>query len=381
LGKGAFGCVTEPSLKCAEEKPDGWYDGKVSKVVKDVKSAEKEFDEAFAVAAIDKHSRYTLPPPTMCLSDPGNAPFIERCGMGVFYNEKGLLQDLPLLITENGGFDLFTLAATPPANWSPVKMDAFWVSCIPLFEGLVDFVEKGKVHQDVKVENILFNPKNGKVIFIDFGLMEDTGELVRNFKGKQILPTKNPQTRFPLDFLIYTEENYAKKKERYTAKNLPKEFFEYVFPWGPAAERVAYSARRKLWFAQEAETFANDDTPFQTFKEKSVQTIDLYGLGTALLTLCNFLAPFEGRVPFEPLMDFLYRCITPNVDARYTAAEALPEYKRFLSEYLPTLETVGEKKRKSLSPTFGVGRPKREGGRRSTRSRRRKTRRTRKKRS
>jgi serine/threonine protein kinase len=376
LGTGAFGCVIKPSLQCADKKPDDWYDGKVSKVVKDVKSANAEFSEAMVVHTIDPEHKFTLPPPTMCISSPDNAPYIERCRMqDTFFEKNGQIKpDLPLLIMQEGGFDLFSLASAPPRNWSPAHMDAFWVRCVPVFEGLVKLVEKGKVHQDVKIENMLFNPEEGKVLLIDFGLMTNADDLVRSFEGRQNLN----QTRLPLDFLIYTPENYADRRQRYTGTKLPKTFYETVFPWGPSPERVKYSTDMKEWFRQEADTFAKGSTPFDEFKRKSVNTIDLYGLCTSLLTLCNYLVAFEGRVPFEPLMDLLYKCITPNVAARYTADEALEEYKKLLSKHLPATELrpyVGAvaKKRRSTSP---VGSAKFEGGLRK-RSRRRASRRRR----
>jgi hypothetical protein len=208
-------------------------------------------------------------------------------------------------------------------EWNGDNMDLFWIGCLPLFEGLVKFVQHGYCHRDVKLENILYHPVTGKLVLIDFGFMKDFNHYEKFLGLDQ--PDKD-QVHFPLDFMIYTEWKYDRKLSMYSETKLSKMFRERVYPQGEFGEFM------KGWFNSSVRDFAKSkNLTFEQFKRKSIETTDLYGLAVALLTLCTFLPDEEGKIQYNDLRWFLMMCINPNLDKRYTAEMAVREFKELIA--------------------------------------------------
>jgi hypothetical protein len=70
-----------------------------------------------------------------------------------------------------------------------------------------------------------------------------------------------------------------------------------------------------------------------TFMERVVRTIDMVGLGLALM---NFLACSEHLMTHEmakDIFDVLYKMMTPNLDERFTMAKVEIAYKEMLAKH------------------------------------------------
>lgn len=65
VGKGTYGCVYKPSLKCKEKKPPIFYENKVSKATYKA-NAINEVREQSKIDKIDDSFIYHLHPPEMC---------------------------------------------------------------------------------------------------------------------------------------------------------------------------------------------------------------------------------------------------------------------------------------------------------------------------
>ena len=60
------------------------------------------------------------------------------------------------------------------------RADKFWLEVHHLIKGLKFFKDNGIVHNDIKPQNILFNPTDGSLKYIDFGLMRTKQEVINS---------------------------------------------------------------------------------------------------------------------------------------------------------------------------------------------------------
>ena len=72
-------------------------------------------------------------------------------------------QSIRQLLLEDGGYDLFTQAQNIPF----INMFTYMR---PLFNGLIHMEQQNIAHGDIKDQNIIFNHKNKRMLYIDFGL-------------------------------------------------------------------------------------------------------------------------------------------------------------------------------------------------------------------
>ena len=89
------------------------------------------------------------------------------------------------------------------------KSDKFWLEVHHLIKGLQFFRDNGIVHNDLKPQNILYDTKTNKLMFIDFGIMQTKAELIRTSKNN----TNNQAVfhwSYPLDCGFMDYNSYSK---------------------------------------------------------------------------------------------------------------------------------------------------------------------------
>jgi serine/threonine protein kinase len=63
-----------------------------------------------------------------------------------------------------------------------IRTDKFWLEVHHLIKGLKFFKDNGIIHNDIKPQNILFDTTNGKMKYIDFGLMRTKENIIQSSK-------------------------------------------------------------------------------------------------------------------------------------------------------------------------------------------------------
>lgn len=185
VGEGSYGCVHRPGIHCTTPpKPNFKYSNYVSKIMTN-KHAVKELDKFLIVNKIDPTDEYHLGEPILCqpnLNEPSIKKDIGRCKNIDIKDIEDDPDKYSLLLMKFGGPNLKVLCKKYMVDYLKVnkqeRLDKFWIEIHHLLKGVKFFKENGLIHNDIKPQNILFNPNDGTMKFIDFGLMRTKKEIL-----------------------------------------------------------------------------------------------------------------------------------------------------------------------------------------------------------
>lgn len=366
IGEGSYGCVQEPSLHCNRApQPNFDYNGYVSKLMK-TKRAEEELAEFVKFNRYDSNDEYHLGTPIMCkpdLQEAGVMADIDKCKK-LSPDVKTKPDDYDLLVMKYGGPDLKIFCKSKINQFLKTKKeeksDKFWLEVHHLIKGLQFFRDSGIVHNDLKPQNILYDTKTNKLMFIDFGLMQTKRELIRTSKNN----TNNQAVfhwSYPLDSGFMDYNSYSKYKrgiangyrtlvkneligmlvsdaKKNTAK-LPLKrpeafelFFSYINPTGKDMTTNAKYAFIESFFdgLDEMVTLEYDD-----YLDDAIDSIDVYGLGFTLQYILNCFKRHNGVSEpfFNRASALFFKMYDLNPDDReLNIYELLDEYESILLE-------------------------------------------------
>ena len=364
IGEGSYGCVHKPSLHCAHlPKPNFDYNGYVSKLMK-TKRAEEELAEFVKFHRYDPNDEYHLGTPIMCKPDLKEANVmkdVEQCKR-MSPEIKANPADYDLLVMKYGGPDLKIFCKSKINQFLKTKKeeksDKFWLEVHHLIKGLQFFRNSGIVHNDLKPQNILYDTKTNKLMFIDFGLMQTKAELIRTSKNN----TNNQAVfhwSYPLDCGFMDYNAYSKYKRGLTngyrklvkdeiigmlvsdsKKNtarLPLKkpeafelFFSYINPTGKDMTTDAKYAFIESFFdgLDEIVKLEYDDYLYD-----AIDSIDVYGLGFTLQYILNCFKRHNAVSQdfFNLASSLFFKMYESNPDNReLDIYELLDEYESIL---------------------------------------------------
>ena len=189
VGEGAYGCVHKPSIHCVNPPNPGFnYKKYVSKIMK-TKNAEQELAEFVTIGKLDQQNEYHLGEPILCkpkLDDINVKTDISKCKYIKLSDVEANPDKYSVLLLKFGGPDLKALCTKYMSKIlnknKENSVDQFWLEVHHLIKGLKFFRDNGIVHNDIKPQNILFDPTTGKMKYIDFGLMRTKTEILESSK-------------------------------------------------------------------------------------------------------------------------------------------------------------------------------------------------------
>ena len=192
IGEGAYGCVHKPSIHCKTPPNPGFdYKNYVSKIMK-TKNAQKELEEFVIIGKLDPTNEYHLGEPILCkpqLVEENIKSAISKCKHINFSDIEAHPDNYSLLVLKFGGPDLKALSNEYLTKYlekdKEQRVDTFWLEVHHLLKGLKFFKDSGIVHNDIKPQNILFNLTDGKMKYIDFGLMRPKKEVINSSKSNK----------------------------------------------------------------------------------------------------------------------------------------------------------------------------------------------------
>ena len=366
IGEGSYGCVQEPSLHCASTpKPNFDYNGYVSKLIK-TKRAEEELAEFVKFHRYDPNDEYHLGTPIMCKPDLKEANVmkdVEQCKK-LSPEIKANPADYDLLVMKYGGPDLKIFCKSKINQFLKTKKDEksdkFWLEVHHLIKGLQFFRDSGIVHNDLKPQNILYDTKTNKLMFIDFGLMQTKAELIRTSKNN----TNNQAVfhwSYPLDSGFMDYNSYSKYKRGTTngyrtlvkdeligmlvsgsKKNttrLPLKrpeafelFFSYINPTGKDMPTDVKYVFVEDFFKGLDEMVKLE---YDDYLDDTIDSIDVYGLGFTLQYILNCFKRHNAVSEqfFTRASGLFFKMYDYNPDDReLNIYELLNEYESILLE-------------------------------------------------
>jgi serine/threonine protein kinase len=359
LGEGAYGCVLKPSLKC-KDKDEIPYDHYISKLMKS-KSAKKELSEFIIISNLDKKNKYHLGTPTICVPDIKEADVIYDIKQCKRFQSQDIMvhpEDYRILVLKDGGYDLSIFCKKYLKKFILKENQAqlFWLHIHHLFKGLVFFKKNNIVHYDLKPQNIVFDPTTLKFRFIDFGLMNRATNIIEKSRKSQ----NNSAVfhwSYPIDngFLNKVYNQSYKKLSSEKKNNFKTMFIKEILNKNEEAKSLIIKnpGGFKLLFSYiylnpsteclEKDVdlfFTSYDTylskhRYKTVVEKTVNSIDIYGLGFSLKYVLNKFyhlnaipKPFYEKASalFETMYSFDFKLRSDSPD------QLLHSYEKILLE-------------------------------------------------
>ena len=342
IGQGTYGCVHKPQMKCKNKTRKNKRN--VSKLMTN-DNAESELQEYKTISAVDKNKNIYLGPPSKCNVDDIelNRKATIKCDNNKLIPTQ--LNKYSLLIMKDGGKNLEQFADHVRKNWKNTpankhKMELFWLEASRLFYGLKVFHDNKILHHDLKHQNIVYNEKLNRLNFIDFGFMTKKDSIMNQAENSVYMLAANYHWSFPWE-LAFTNENYYKhiSKQSSTSteynhsveevKKNCRYFFKSVLPTGLNSNTHSIMVRQLLeqYYVMITELKPGD---YNKFLNKSIDTIDSYGVGIALLYVLNRTGKFLDNKLFGQLGSLFVNMVSPNVYSRYNADELLHQYESIM---------------------------------------------------
>jgi serine/threonine protein kinase len=338
IGEGAYGCVHKPSLKC-KNAPVMSYEGKLSKTM-DGKHAETELKEYDVIDAIDPELQYHMGKPKACSAsnDADTIRAIDKCK----YIKSKDIANLKLLIMKDGGLNLADYLYDIKSR-TKEEIEMFLIELHRVILGVKVLNENGVVHHDLKPQNIVYNPTEERMNFIDFGHMT----MAETLKNRSI-QSRNTHAvshwSFPMEMMFQNKKNYmefaklnAEQREqlfpqiRGSMKDHIITFLTYITNMLPKDKALEMNVFLKEQFY---DFFVNDLTSdkYNEFLLKSINTTDVYGVGFTILHILGPIKHVLHPMVYEVLMNLCLNAINPKVSDRCDADFLLKSYESILTD-------------------------------------------------
>jgi len=344
IGEGTYGCAHRPPMKCQNEPPRNKND--ISKLMTSV-NAMKELKEFALIDAADKRKQFYLGKPSKCQPDRilSNIRSISKCPSGKFDPAK--IDDYSLLVMAYGGQDLEQFGEEV-RTWTKTKehvdaIELFWLEAVRLFYGLKVLHDNNVVHHDLKQQNIVYDQATKRANLIDFGFMEKKSTRIYAAKLSASWLGNKHHWSFPLEAIYWNKDIYMASARRGKTESAYKVFAKSV------AQNCGYffistlpvrfkkmhqnNAVKMMTTAafQNVLLFEPTDEAYDRFIDKSIDTVDSYGLGIALIFLLQRSKHLLSDEFYKNLTDIIVDMLSPGVFLRSTPEQLLAKYEDILT--------------------------------------------------
>jgi serine/threonine protein kinase len=377
VGQGTYGCVHYPPLLCENSSERDLTN--ISKLM-NTGEANKELKEYVLIDNIDRVQNFYLGQPIKCRLglQKSNRRAIRDCDMSSDVFED--YSDYSLLIMKNGGINLSDYAKKmkplTASSENKKKMDDFWLETHRLMMGLKLFHEKNIIHHDMKAGNIVYSEEKTRLNFIDFGLMTTNEKILQQNRSNE-----NWLSMFHWSFPL--ELGYLQKKEFEDISRLSethkkaqclriiKEITDYNKNNSLVVSKEAMAITTFLSFVHCKDTHSFCKKPFKQFIEDykstlldmnnkskydefinhSINTIDSYGVASALMVVLKSVHHLMDGEFVKELSTLLYRMYHPNQQLRLDINAALPLYENCLENFILKDQKMQFKENKIIKET------------------------------
>jgi serine/threonine protein kinase len=344
IGEGTFGCAHKPSMMC-RDKPRR-NENEISKLMTTL-NAIKELKEFALIDAADKRKQFYLGKPSECKPARilSNIRSMRKCPSGRFEPER--IDDYSLLVMKYGGQDLAQFGEEVQ-TWTKTKehvdaIELFWLEVVRLFYGLKVLHDNDVLHHDLKQQNIVYDKATNRANFIDFGFMEKRSTRIYQAKTSGSRLGLNHHWSFPLEAVYWNKEDYMRAARREKTKRGYRGFAESV------ADNCGYfftsvihfnsntSKRDKTAAVGTRNAFRNvlefepTNDSYNRFIEKSIDTVDTYGLGIALMFVLHRSKHLLSEEFYKNVMNLGVNMLEGRVFLRSTPEQLLAQYEDLLT--------------------------------------------------
>ena len=251
------------------------------------------------------------------------------------------------------------------------RLKRFWENAINLFYGLQRLRDApptgGWVHHDLKPHNVVYLEEEDRVAMIDFGMLQRVEDMVRAAKNNDYdfarFHWNVPPEMFFYHRIRFTHLQRMSDTDRATFYMIPyqtavlrdsvrnqhmREKVDGRYPDREYNESLRSLAKVLniddnensiravcMGFMQ----FFQDvprDVPFEDFLQRSISTLDVYGLGIALLYVMNHVGDLDDgslKEIHDDLMNLFNKMCDANLYGRLSIDKALAGYQEILHKH------------------------------------------------
>jgi serine/threonine protein kinase len=344
IGKGSYGCVHKPSLKCKTRKIN--YKNKISKYMLK-KHANTEMKEYDIIKSADPTKYTYLGKPLSCIPEYSieNVDAMLQCNLG------DNIKDFSILVMNDGGENLEIFSKRfgkhPVTSENKNKMELFWIEAQRILYGLTLFLKKDIIHHDLKAQNIVYNEDKNRINFIDFGLMRSRSQMFNDCKNSTASSAiRHWSYPFELQFMnakkFHKVSNWGPVKRNLFIENIinnmeSEENKSYRIFLSIVFGHLDYNIRR-----ENRKIVINDfkdlldelkHESYEHMLNMSLNTIDTYGTGIAFANVLANTSKFINRDFQNDLCSLFNRMLTNYLPYRYQPDEILREYENIISKH------------------------------------------------
>ena len=347
IGEGSYGCALKPSLKCKNKRID--YHNKISKFMLST-HAKTEIKEYTKIDKADKDNKFYLGKPILC--NPAETletrDAIDECRN---FKRSSDLKDHKLIVMEDGGLNLkdYTdkIIKKMKKNGKNIeKVEKVLIEMQRMLWGLVVLLENDAIHHDLKPENIVYNEKNNRMNFIDFGLMTSLRKAKRDCQnGSYKFAIEHWSFPIEMKFIDVLEYSRMANLSKERKDTLFTNYLDLIKSNNSHPARIAFSyllggnnpSDQSIdAYMREYYYFLIDDVKLNNYSKillNTLETIDSYGVGLAfgyLISNCDHL--LDDNIHTD-LQIFFLEMAYPNALTRRSARETLIQYEEKLEKY------------------------------------------------
>ena len=327
IGEGTYGCLHNISLRCDKDKVNNDYD--ISKVTSK-EYGEDELKKNATMDIIDKEYRFHLGKSKKCTikNNKINKDAIGKCLQSTKIDKENITNNV-LILMKDGGIDLEKFAIKiqdyKSTRTNVNMMKKFWIEVERLLLGIQLFQKNNFIHHDVKPQNILFDEKNIRLNYSDFGLSNSLTQI-----KKESIESRNelsqewwsypPEYKYVNKNVFHLYQNEIEVDDCNTieeSKHL-REFLPYIVYW-------------KEQYLDDLQYLYRDGYyDYDSLLDKCLKTFDIYSLGFTLLLISDSSRHLIDPVLFYDLTHLFYETITPIFSKRIEIEELLEDYRELL---------------------------------------------------
>ena len=362
IGEGTYGCVHNPSLLCENAPENLSYNNKISKILAK-KTANEELNEFKNIRKIDTKEDFHSGVPVQCApkDDKKQRSYIRKCTNPRYKKAlkvtKGvttpLSNNLSLLVMKDGGLDLRKFVgdySNRAVNYDNRKIiQNFFIEFERAFIALRKLEDTGYVHNDLKLDNIVYNPDTNRLNYIDFGLTSTYNSIKNKATKDDYYLAQECHWSFPPDIVFINKTKFknaiydlGKKKSVDTVKKkyfYEDEYGKYSSKWAsyalsdiyPGVTTVEYDNIKRNRNADLYDTIKYiKENSWSDFIVKAIFTIDSYGVGMALAYSVRKFKPFLENNTYIQLLDLCETMTSWNITKRKNCHDLTREYQNIL---------------------------------------------------
>lgn len=354
IGEGTYGCIHSPSLLCDNKKKIS-YTNKVSKIMKK-KDARIEIKETNLMKKIDPTKELYLGEPHNC--NPKKNDTLTNNAINLCKNfNSNKINDYELLIMNNGGVDLTKfnskIIETLPMEKREQAMNNFWIEALRIMNGLTVFLKHNIIHHDLKGQNMVYDIEKNRINFIDFGLMTKKTKLINECKKSKNWHGNSYHWSFPPEIIFTNKNNYISLSKfpselkvryfkEYFCKNLENQNNHLSLFFSTVVENFEIEKENSILvnkflnnyldflFKVNLNKTKSIPNNYEYFLEKSLDTIDSYGVAIGFIELLNATHQYISANLSGELYNLFLKMVDFDVFTRIHPNDAYTEYQQIL---------------------------------------------------